>query len=149
MDTRVKIIAPMALIGAFLGFHYLDKHYTVEKINTEWKLRIEKVQKEADKEQQQLVKVFKEKDRLKDEKFKQIEYSLNSTLNRLQLRTTRPNVVTVTEIRESCTGAQLYREDGEFLAREAARAERILTERNFYYEKYEEVRMMLERLDNG
>lgn len=49
-----------------------------------------------------------------------------------------------TETRKTCTGAELYREDGLFLAREAARAERITKERDFYYEQYERARAALE-----
>lgn len=38
------------------------------------------------------------------------------------------------------TGAELPREDAEFLVREAARADSITKERNFYYEEYERAR---------
>lgn len=43
----------------------------------------------------------------------------------------------------SITGAELSREDGEFLAWEAARAERIMKERDDYYNKYESARKRL------
>lgn len=49
----------------------------------------------------------------------------------------------------TCTGAQLYREDGEFLAGEASRAQRIMEERNYYYERYEDARQQIERMKNG
>lgn len=47
---------------------------------------------------------------------------------------------------KTCTGAELSREDAEFLAREAARADRILEERNYHYDNYERSRKDLEKL---
>jgi hypothetical protein len=37
----------------------------------------------------------------------------------------------------SCTGAGLYLQDGDFLVREAARAQRVLTERDACHDKYD------------
>lgn len=45
----------------------------------------------------------------------------------------------------SCTGASLYREDGEFLAREAARADRILSELEACQSKYEDAGVALKK----
>lgn len=61
----------------------------------------------------------------------------------------RPSRSAATSSPSSCTGRELLREDAEFLAGEAARAERIMKERNFYYERYEEARQQLERIKNG
>lgn len=44
------------------------------------------------------------------------------------------------------TGMSLSREDGEFLAGEAARAEQYLQERDFYYERYEAARKELKEI---
>lgn len=53
----------------------------------------------------------------------------------------------------SCTGSELYREDGEFLAGEAARADKLIVERDFYWQSYENARKELEnlkqRISNG
>lgn len=38
---------------------------------------------------------------------------------------------------QACTGAELYRPDAEFLVREAARAQRILAERDACHDKYD------------
>ena len=46
-----------------------------------------------------------------------------------------------------CTGAELHREDGEFLAREASRADEVIVDRDFYYERYEDARQQLERMN--
>lgn len=61
----------------------------------------------------------------------------------------RPSRSTAPSSSTSCTGRELLREDAEFLAGEAARAEQIMKERNYYYERYEEARQMLERIQNG
>lgn len=45
----------------------------------------------------------------------------------------------------SCTGATLYREDGEFLAGEAARAERILSELGACQKQYGDAEIALKR----
>ena len=47
---------------------------------------------------------------------------------------------------KTCTGAELPREDAEFLTGEAANAELIKQERDFYYEHYEQSRVRLEAL---
>lgn len=85
---------------------------------------------------------------LKDAQIKDINSKLDAALTELRKRPQRqptqnhpPTPSTTT----SCTGAELYREDGEFLAGEAARAERVLTERNYYYEQYENARRQLEQ----
>ena len=51
-------------------------------------------------------------------------------------------------IEAACTGAQLHREDGEFLAREAARADELIVDRDFYYERYEYARQQLEKMND-
>ena len=48
---------------------------------------------------------------------------------------------------KTCTGAELPREDAEFLTGEAANAELIAKERDFYYERYEQSRLRLEALE--
>lgn len=47
---------------------------------------------------------------------------------------------------KTCTGAELPREDAEFLTGEAANAALIVKERDFYYERYEQSRLRLEAL---
>lgn len=47
---------------------------------------------------------------------------------------------------KTCTGAELSREDAEFLAREAARADKVLEERNYYYDNYERARNEIDKL---
>ena len=49
----------------------------------------------------------------------------------------------------SCTGSQLFREDGEFLTGEAARADTVVEERNLYYNAYIEAQKQLQDLRNA
>ena len=82
---------------------------------------------------------------------KQAIIDRNAALIRsLQHRTTREDSKeansSAPEAGSSCTGAELHREDGEFLAREASRAEAVVVERNYYYNEYESLRKTLETL---
>ena len=79
----------------------------------------------------------------KNNEIKSISNAYAALSASLRQRPERPEPTIYTEAAPSCTGRELYKEDGEFLAREAARAERILAERDFYYERYEEVRKQL------
>lgn len=84
----------------------------------------------------------------KDEAIAKLNVSLNSAISELRNRPSRPNSVassptqtTIDPVRgASCTAAQLYYEDAEFLTREAARAESVLLERNYYYSRYQTVK---------
>lgn len=71
---------------------------------------------------------------------------LRSNYNRtLRMLNSRPARGPAPAASSSCTGAQLYREDGEFLAGEAARAEKVRLERDYWYEQYETARKLLEK----
>jgi len=79
----------------------------------------------------------------KDEQLKTIQSRLSNTLSELQYRKKRESSTTnssTSSNTSTCTGAELYREDAEFLAREAARAEGVLKERDYYYSEYENAR---------
>jgi len=105
----------------------------------------QKLSAATSKHKEQIELISKEK----DEQISRIGDALNVSIKRLQQRPSRPQVITeIREIISPCTGRELYREDGEFLTREAARAERIITERDYYFQRYEEARIMLERLNN-
>lgn len=89
-------------------------------------------------------------DSLKDKKYAKLETvnrNLSVELISLQQRTQRPIAPPIPSnnpaSEPSCTGAQLYREDAEFLTREAARAEGVLIERDYYYDQYESIRKRL------
>lgn len=143
MSTRAKIIALAAFLVALWAFHEYDKAKAVnevvkqaEKASKDYKERTERVQKTLDASHRLALKE-------KDVKITSIERNLRSDIERLRNREVRPNVVTITETRETCTGTGLYREDAEFLTREAARAEKVRIERDYYWQQYEDARLKL------
>jgi hypothetical protein len=69
----------------------------------------------------------------KDAQIAKLNHSLGVALDGLRNRPARPGAGdlpgdTTTGTSAGCTGAQLYRQDGEFLARESARAGRLLAD---------------------
>jgi hypothetical protein len=135
-----KAIGLLALLAGLFGAHLLDKHYAVKAALENAALVAENKQSQI--ETQLLVQHFQRLEE-KDATIDQITARLNAANRSLHNRPSRSDSQT------SCTpgpitGAQLPREDGEFLTGEAARAQRILVERNYYYEEYEKVRKALE-----
>ena len=148
MSTRAKIIALAAFLVALWAFHEYDKAQAVnevveqaEKASKDYKERTERVQKTLDASHRLALKE-------KDVKISSIERNLRSDIERLRNREVRPNVVTITETRETCTGTGLYREDAEFLTREAARAEKVRIERDYFWQQYENAGLELEKLND-
>ena len=87
-------------------------------------------------------------ERKKDEHYKAIIDKRDSVIDGLQKRPTRAEAA---DSQLSCppgsgSGASLHREDATFLAREAARADGVMGERDFYYESYEKARLEIEKL---
>ncbi len=69
----------------------------------------------------------------KDAQIAKLNHSLGVAIDGLRHRPTRPDPIdlpgdTAAGSSAGCTGAQLYRPDGEFLARESARAGRLLAD---------------------
>lgn len=87
-------------------------------------------------------------DKDKKDALANVSASLTATIRSLQQRPTRADLNSavssaVTSAKQACTGAQLFREDAEFLAREAARADAVIVERDYYYGQYEHARKLL------
>lgn len=91
----------------------------------------------------------KTKEELEDEKTKLVSIH-KSVVDGLRNRATRAESkaastnITATPIVQTCTGAELSREDAEFLAGESARADKVVKERDYYYGEYERARKALE-----
>lgn len=87
----------------------------------------------------------------KDAKIKNLNARVASLTRSLQERPNRPdssgisNDSRVEETKQGATGAQLYREDGIFLAREAARAELIKEELQTCYKSYDAAKEVLDK----
>lgn len=147
LSTSHKIIALAVVLVALWGIHEYDKAVAVAEAKAELTVRMEEYAEKTERATKALEASHRSALKDKNAKIDSIERQLADTIVRLRDRPVRPDVVTITEIRESCTGAQLYREDAEFLAREAARAERVLEERNYYWQQYEQARLKLETLN--
>lgn len=149
MKHLVKLGIVLAVLVGMWTLHSYDNHQAVRKAETaitatyQAKL-VEEIGKARYKEEQ-MQKATDQLRTTKDAQIKDINRKLAVALDELRKRTERPtDTTTPSESGAACTGAFLYREDAEFLAREAARADRILTERDYYYNQYESVRKQLE-----
>jgi len=153
-----------ALIGVILlgcyGWHVSDKRSAIE-LNTEVvKASMEnQYQEKLDKAVADAIKSTKDMqadaDKLKEDKYAKIEANnvqLSADYKRLQLRANRPSPEKLPNTLlggETCTARELYKEDAEFLTGEAARAESVLIERDYYYERYESARKRIDEFANS
>ncbi len=80
----------------------------------------------------------------KDAQIRNLESERNKLLISLRQRPSRPSSPTALVNSTSCTARELYREDAEFLAGEATRAQSVLIERDYYYQQYESARKIID-----
>ena len=99
-----------------------------------------------------LAGALQDKESLENEKttlstqHKSVVAGLQHRGTRAESKAATPNI-SAAPVVQTCTGAELSREDSEFLAGEAARADQILSERNYYYNQYEKARLAVEKLN--
>lgn len=143
----VKYALLAILLGSLVYYHIHDKNEAVRAVKQELTLKSEQ---EARAKEQLLTYQAYQTQREKDEKINAINSKLTIALRMLRDRPNRPSDPT-TPSGESCTGTKLFREDAEFLTREAARADQLAAERDYYYERYENARRTLagEKQDEG
>lgn len=151
-----KLIALGLIITALGAFHYYDRytysqHQVKEAVGALKRSYEEKIveqqlvaKKTTDDLQKQADDALKEK----DEKLKDSNTKLAAAIDELRKRPSRSTQTStpITEVTEACNGTQLYREDAEFLTREAARADQAIIWRDYYYERYEYARKKLDEL---
>lgn len=155
MPVLYKIVALAALLGALVGLHEWDKRVAVHKAEEVVILRltnqydkklleaIGEAQLTRDVIEAQSQKTIEEK----DDKINSVNSKLAAALNSLHNRPTRSEQHSSNqEAPASCTGRELSREDAEFLTREAARANQVVVERDYFYNEYEIVRKNLDEL---
>lgn len=150
---QTKLIAIGLAIAALGSFHYVSKNLAVSKAKAELTAKYE-----AELTKQKLIAsqaslALKDQSeaeiRKRDEEINSILAERDALAKRLRNRASRPQVTPKTsETPAPCTGAQLFREDGEFLVGEAARADKIVKERDYYFQEYENARKKLEELSN-
>lgn len=129
------LMAFMALYGA----HRWVVHTEVGEART---VLISELETKAKKVEDELRINASNNKKEKDAKIASISADLDRANRLLRSRPTRPPVLPPsTGI--SCTGRELYQEDGLFLRGEAARAEALIVERDYYYKRYEDARKKL------
>lgn len=151
-----KYFVYFVLISAIaLGAYFLHRNIVSNEVDlarneliSKYDKALQEEKNKANEIQSKLLQDTIDELAIKNEKIKNLNRELDSILTSLQYRNGRSNGSETSEVAGTCTGAGLFREDGEFLAREASRADRILAERNFYYERYESARKELEALRN-
>jgi hypothetical protein len=154
MSIPNKIIAIIGLIMALIAIHTYDKQSSITKavqeVHQSYSVAAKQVADNA-KIELGVLRLEQQKEREnKDEKIRNIGSERDAALRMLAVREKRPkDSGEHSKAREACTGGELYREDGEFLTREAARADEVVVERDFYFGQYESVRLMIERINDG
>lgn len=148
-EVVVKIVAFIVACVLLFGWHSYDKHEAIReavsvsetKMKETHRLALEKAQRASQSVTEALQANADTERKKKDETINRINTKLADALSRLHSRPTRPASLSQdTPVVQACTARELYREDGEFLTREAARAESVVAERDYYYQQYEEVR---------
>lgn len=152
MLNEIKVfVATLVLCGAGCLWY---THVEVNKAVSATKVEMDRVYKK--KFDAQVVKAQEVEDDLRartlqyeqvqNEKLKSISTQLAAANRKLRDRPSRESA-TVNSTNpgdsQACTGAKLFREDGEFLTGEAARADAILSQRDYYYYQYELIRKEL------
>ena len=149
MSTRAKLIVLAALLGALLGLHYYDKYQAIAEVKDEYVLKSKEVIIRTERATLALEASSRKNSKEKDAKIKSINDKLDAALISLRNRPLRTKYIELAGPKQACTGRELFREDGEFLTREAARADSIVVERDYYYDQYEKARLKIEELKNG
>ena len=147
LNPYVYLAILVALLGLY-GAHRLVVHNAVSKAEAaqvvQWEKKVLEAEKKAAKTEDELRLNAMNSKRDKDAEIKRINDELAIANKRLLERPKRPENYTPTApVGSSCTGRELYQEDGLFLRGEAARAEALITERDYYYNQYEDARKKL------
>lgn len=152
-----RLIAILALLGALLGVHLWDRGVAVHsaeervtaRLNESWQKQWDLAKTKSDKAQEDLIVSHYEEVESKNAKIKIIEHQRDAALISLRDRPARTEYITDhSETGRACTGKELTREDAEFLTGEAAESDKRAVDRDFYYNEYEKVRIILENLRN-
>jgi hypothetical protein len=140
------------MIAAALAFVGYQVHHQREigrdEIRAEWAASVSDQRaaalaqsEEHRRIEQRRMSLAAEAQQRKDDAIRALDSRLAAALGELRNRPERPaaggNVPGNPGAGPACTGAQLYRSDSEFLTREAARAQRILAERDYCHDRYQ------------
>lgn len=145
MFTWIKVAVVSVIVTALVAFHLNAIEDAKDKVNKKWQdAELQKDLERKEKEKTILDNAL-ELEREKNAEITKLNIVADNLRNSLRNRPSRETIVyrDNPEASRTCTGAELSREDGEFLAGEAARAEELIKERDFYYKQYEQVRKSL------
>lgn len=147
MDTlkAIKISAFIAIFGLAFAWHVNDKREAVSvakaKVEAVYQLKLKDAQEASNRVTGAMQANADNLRQTKDEQIQTINAKLSVALSELRNRPKRPETLPDNSSNiPACTARELYREDAEFLTGEAARAESVLIERDYYYKQYQEVR---------
>ena len=155
LNSKVKIAIALVVISAAYFWHLSTVRVAVNEAIAEVELNISKenfkLKERSLNAQIELQQSFDNIQKDKDAKIKNLNARVASLTRSLQERPSRPESsgvpdnARVEETPKGATGAQLYRQDGEFLAREAARAELIKEELLTCYKSYDTAKATLDK----
>lgn len=143
MWIRIAIVS--SVFAALIGFHLNAIDKAEDRVNKKW----EAAELEKDLERKEKEKTILDNalvlEREKNAEITKLSRTVDNLRYSLRNRPSRETIryVESPEAPRTCTGSELSREDGEFLAGEAARAAVIAKERDYYYQQYEQVRIKL------
>lgn len=137
------IVAAVLAAGIAYGVYiYKDRQY--QKLEAQYSQAVAQAQKKALEQTQNLNNYKAEADKDKQDAVSKVSADYQRTINSLRKRAQRPAVLPdPASVGQTCTGAELYREDAEFLAGEATRADKAIIDRDYYYGQYEHARSLL------
>lgn len=142
-------IVTLTILGLVFGLHVWDKQRAVSLAVQNVELVYKAKLADANTAKAELEASLKENAHISrkatDVKIGNITRERDNALRSLLNRPRREDSAATSISGGTCTGAQLPREDAEFLTREASRAEKVREERDYYYNEYENARAALER----
>lgn len=142
--TVIEIAVGVLIFLASYFYHLHEMEQQKQAIEGAYAVELVKAYQKKANTESKLNATLTKANKDKDEKLAATNVRYNNLLKRLQDRPSRSTAVAPTSsVGSSCTGAELYREDGELLAGEASRAEKVRIERDFYYDAYERARKAL------
>lgn len=145
--VAVVLVALGVLLGAGWAIDNNARTSVKAEMTIEYQKKLDEAEKKAKEAEDNLEAELQSTRKERNERVKALSATIGNLRNELRNRPYRPTDNSTTpQSGTTCTGAQLYREDAEFLAGEAARAESVRIERDYYYEVYENARKELERL---
>ena len=151
---QVKLVVLITIIISLFAYHKIQINKAVTEAVTEIELNLAKenfrLKERSLNAQIALQESFDNIQKEKDAKIKTLNARVATLTRSLQERPSRPESSgvpdnsRVEEVRQGSTGTGLYREDSEFLSREAARAELIKEELLGCYKSYDAAKETLD-----